>query len=92
MLGAGLQHQGISDALHFRCDLPVRAADLAVGLVIMTGMAIGAWVSWRALLAAQPAESTRRFAARLSLIGAALFGLMVLWMTIAGSIEPPCRP
>jgi hypothetical protein len=92
MVGAGVQHQGITDALHYGCDLPARRADLGLGLAVMAAIAIGALVSWRALVRAQPDESTRRFAARLSLIGASLFGLMTLWMTLAGSIEPICRP
>jgi hypothetical protein len=92
MVGAGLQQQGIADALHFGCDLPARRADLALGLAGIVAIAIGALVSWRALVTAPPDQSTRRFAARLSLIGAALFALMVLWLTLAGSIEPICRP
>jgi hypothetical protein len=91
MVGAGLQHQGIADALHFGCGLPARRADLGMGLAVMGAIAIGALISWRALSRSPADQPTRRFAARLSLIGAALFALMVLWMTLAGSIEPICR-
>jgi hypothetical protein len=35
-------------------------------------------------------ESSRRFVARLSLMTAALFALLVGWMTLAGWMVPAC--
>jgi hypothetical protein len=89
MAGAGLQHQLVSDSLHFDCryghnDLPVGVAALAL-------IAVGALVSWSALRSSDSRSgATRRFVARMSLMAAMLFALMVLWGLMAGAILPAC--
>lgn len=90
MVGAGLQHQLVSDALHFDC----RYGDynLFVGLAALLVIAIGALVSWVSLRASPASEPTRRFVARMSLMAAVLFALFVLWGIMAGAILPACMP
>ena len=89
MVAVMLQHQGIGDALHFSCGFDARAADVALGLVAIVVLAIGALLSWRAL----GGDATRRFVAQVSVGVTALFALMVVWQTIAGIVlVPPCLP
>ena len=83
-----LQHQGIGDALHYRCGPGLNRADLIAGVVALLVMVLGGVVSWRVLRA--PPDATRRFVAQLSLMAVALFALMVVWQTLAGVIEPSC--
>jgi hypothetical protein len=90
MAGAGLQHQGISDAMHFDCRYG--SADIAVGLAALLLIAVGALVSWSALRAHPEPGSARRFIAQVSLMAAALFALMVAWQIMAGVILPACLP
>ncbi|HEY2394581.1 MAG TPA: hypothetical protein VGH81_01200 [Rudaea sp.] len=90
MLAAGGQHQGMSNALHFGCGVG-QSTDLMVGISALLLIVIGTCISWRAL-ASSEATSARRFVARLSLMAAGLFALMVVWQTLAGFIEPACRP
>ena len=91
MGGAGLQHQLVSDSLHFDC----RNGDYAllVGIVALLLIALGGLVSWSSVRA-QPAdaEPTRRFVAHMSVMAAVLFALMVLWGLMAGIILPGCLP
>ena len=89
-LGVMVQHQGIGDALHYRCGPAVNRADLVAGAAALLLMAIGALVSWRVLRGDADATGTRRFVAQLSLMAVALFALMVVWQTLAGLIEPSC--
>ena len=86
-----VQHQGIGDALHYRCGPGMNHADLVAGVVALVLMAIGALVSWRSLRRAGTGLPTHRFIAQLSLMAVALFALMVLWQTLAGFIEPACQ-
>jgi glucose uptake protein GlcU len=90
MGGAGLQHQLVSDSMHFDCRYG--HYDLLVGLGALLLIVIGALVSWSAARTHREAESTRRFVAHMSLMAAALFALMVLWGIMAGTILPPCLP
>ena len=90
MLGAGGQHQLVSDGMHFDCRFGEN--DLLVGIVALLLIALGAWISWRALRAHPAPGSARRFVAQMSLMAAALFALMVLWQTMAGFILPACAP
>ena len=90
MLAAGGQHQLVSDALHFDCRLG--DGNLFVGLAALALIALGAWISWRALRAHPASGSARRFVAQMSLMAAALFALLVLWQTMAGFILPSCAP
>ena len=90
MIAAGGQHQLVSDALHFDCRFG--EANMLVGAVALALIAIGAWISWRALRAHPEPESSRRFVAQVSLMAAALFALMVLWQTMASLILPACAP
>ena len=53
-------------------------------------IAIGALVSWSPARAQSNADATYRFVARMSLMAAVLFALMVLWGLMAGAILPAC--
>jgi hypothetical protein len=86
MGAAGLQHQLVSDSLHFDCHYG--NADLPVGIAALLVIVIGAIVSWSSLRM-QPGP-TRRFVAHMSLMAAVLFALMVLWGLMAGVILPAC--
>ena len=88
MGAAGAQHQLVSDALHFDCRYG--ASNLVVGIVAFVVIVLGALISWSALRAEPDPESSRRFVARMSLMTAALFALMVVWMTLAGWMVPAC--
>ena len=90
MGGAGLQHQLVSDSLHFDCRYG--RYDLLVGLLALLLIVVGAAFSWSAVRAHPGPESTRRFVAHMSLMAAALFALMVLWGIMAGAILPACLP
>ena len=90
MGGAGLQHQLVSDSMHFDCRYG--SYDLLVGLVALLLIVVGAAVSWSAVRAHPGPESTRRFVGHMSLMAAALFALMVLWGIMAGAILPACLP
>ena len=90
MGAVGLQHQLVSDSMHFDCRYG--GYDLLVGLAALVLIAIGALVSWSAVRAHPEPESTRRFVAHMSLMAAALFALMVLWGIMAGAILPGCLP
>jgi hypothetical protein len=89
-LGAMVQHQGIGDALHFRCGPGMGRADVIAGVVAVIVMAAGGAISWSALRADRSEPGTRRFVAQLSLMAVALFMLMVVWQTLAGLIVPSC--
>lgn len=88
MGGAGMQHQLVSDSMHFDCHYG--SYDLLVGLAALLLIVVGAGVSWSAVRAHPEPESTRRFVAHMSLMAAALFALMVLWGLMAGAILPAC--
>lgn len=88
MVAAGLQHQVVSDSMHFDCRNG--HADVAIGIAALVVIVIGAWVSLRALRANAGADAMRAFVARLGLMGAALFALLVVWQTLAGFILPAC--
>jgi hypothetical protein len=87
---AGLQHQLVSDALHFDCRYG--SANLSVGVAAFIVIVVGAWISWRALRAEPDPEASRRFVSNLSLLAAAISLLFVSWMTLAGGILPACAP
>jgi hypothetical protein len=90
MGAAGLQHQLVSDSMHFDCRYG--DYDLLVGLLALVVIAAGALVSWSAVRANPDPDSTRRFVAHMSLMAAVLFALMVLWGIMAGAILPACLP
>ena len=88
MGGAGLQHQLVSDSMHFDCRYGDYDFFIGVGaLVVIVG---GALVSWSAVRADPAPDSTRRFVAQMSLMAAVLFTLMVVWGIMAGAILPAC--
>lgn len=89
-IGAGIQHQGIGDALHFHCGNGMGTANLYAGIVALVVMAIGGVISWGVLRTAPEEPGTRRFVAQLSLMSVALFALMVVWQTLAGMLVPSC--
>ena len=88
MGGAGLQHQLVSDSLHFDC----RNGDYAllIGIVALLLIAFGGFVSWSSIRATSTPDPTRRFVAHMSVMAAVLFALMVLWGLMAGIILPGC--
>jgi len=89
MGGAGLQHQLVSDSLHFDCSNGDYA--LLVGIAALLMIAFGGLVSWSSVRAHQAdAAPTRRFVAHMSVMAAVLFALMVLWGLMAGLILPGC--
>jgi hypothetical protein len=90
MAAAGLQHQVVSDALHFDCRYG--DYDLPIGLAALVLIVAGALVSWSSLRVRRDARPTRRFVAHMSLMAALLFALMVLWGILAGVILPACLP
>ena len=88
MTAVGLQHQLVSDSLHFDCHYG--ESDLLVGLVALLLIAVGALVSWASLRAHEDVNANRRFAAHMSLMAAVLFAVFVLWGLMAGAILPAC--
>ena len=89
MGGAGLQHQLVSDSLHFDC----RNGDYAllIGVAALLLIALGGLVSWSSVRAHQAdAAPTRRFVAHMSVMAAVLLALMVRWGLMAGLILPGC--
>jgi len=91
MGGAGLQHQLVSDSLHFDCRYG--HYDLLVGVVALAVILVGGLVSWSSLRASHSdSRATHRFVAHMSLMAAVLFALMVLWGIMAGTILPACPP
>jgi len=91
MAGAGLQHQLVSDSLHFDCGYG--DYNLPVGLAALVLVVAGGLVSWSCARARpSDSDSTRRFVAHMSLLAAVLFALMVLWGILAGAILPGCLP
>jgi hypothetical protein len=90
MAGAGLQHQGISDSMHFDCRYG--DADMLAGIAALVLIAIGASLSWSAARSHRDPASPRRFVAHMSLMAAVFFAVMVGWQIMAGVILPACLP
>ena len=90
MGAAGLQHQLVSDSMHFDCRYGTY--DIVIGLAALLVIVAGGLVSWSSVRAHPDPESTRRFVADMSVMAAVLFALMVLWGIMAGAILPPCLP
>ena len=91
MLAAGGQHQLVTDSVRFDCAFGRFGLLVAVAAWLL--IAVGAFVSWRALRA-RPHEpgSARRFVAQMSLMAAAFFALMVGWQAMASMMLPGCTP
>ena len=96
-----LHHQLVNDVLHFDCGRG-NATGLVLGAAVIACIALlGLW-SWRALRTSDAARhereddsrsgDTRSFAAKLSLMAAALFALLVAVQTLAGAMVPGCPP
>lgn len=90
MLAAGGQHQLVSDALHFDCGFADHG--LLVGVLGLLLIALGAWLSWRALRLHPEPDSARRFVSLMSLMAAAFFALMIVWQTMGTLMLPRCLP
>lgn len=90
MLGAGLQHQLVSDSMHFDCRYG--GSDVVIGIAALVLIGGGALLSWSAARSHPKPQSPRRFVAHMSLMAAGLFAVMVLWQTMAGMILPACLP
>jgi hypothetical protein len=102
MLGEGLHHQLLSDALRFDCTRGGALPGLALGIAVLMLMGAGAWVSWASAWhprtrhpgtgprVEDPRDGARHFLACMSLMGASLFAIAVVWQTVAGFIVPAC--
>jgi hypothetical protein len=93
--GWGLHQQLVTDALHFDCSATADGRGIALGLVALAIVVGGAFVSWRALPAADAAsaeDSMRRFIAHLSLMAAVLATLGLGFHILAGALLPGCPP
>lgn len=93
--GFALQHQVVSDALHFDCSRTSDGVGMALGLASLVLVVFGAFWSWRA----RPGQGARgagvplrRFVADLSLMASLLAALGIGFMILAGAILPGCRP
>jgi hypothetical protein len=98
-IGAALaalpQQQGLGNALRFQCTINSPFWGLFTGGLSLALIAIGALISWRVFSAHAGdtnEHSTRRFIASLSLLCSALASGLVLFMTLAAAIVPPCPP
>jgi hypothetical protein len=87
-----MQHQVVSDALHFDCHAFAGLADLLLGAFALGLVGIGALLSLRASPADDEAPSMRLFIVRLSLMAAGLAALGIAWLMLAGVLLPGCRP
>ena len=90
MLAAGGQHQLIADGLHFDCGFADHG--VLVGVLGLLLIAVGAWLSWRAVQAHRDPGSSRRLVAQVSLMAAGLFALMIVWQTMGTLMLPRCLP
>ena len=99
--GWALHHQLVNDVLHFDCGRG-NGTGLVLGAVVIVVIAALALWSWRALRSSDAVRrereddshsaDTRSFAAKLSLMAAALFALLVALQTLAGAMVPGCPP
>lgn len=99
LIGAGtgfaLQHQGLSDALHFDCNVSADGTGVVMGLIALSVVIAGGFVSWRALPAGDarsPAATLRRFIAHMSVMAALLAILGIALLMLAAAILPGCSP
>jgi hypothetical protein len=83
-----LHHQVLSDVLHFDCRWGGPLATAAVTVLSLGLLAAAAWTSWRS----RGRSAALDFVVSLSLLGAALFALLVLVQAIAGMVVPSCPP
>ena len=90
----GLHHQVVSDGLHFSCTATSGPVDVVLGLLALGGVAVGAFVSWRAWpRAGESADGAlRRFVVALSLMGSLLAAIGIGLQAAAGVILPGCAP
>jgi hypothetical protein len=94
-LGSVLQQQGLGNALRFDCAIDAPWWGILTGVVALGVISSGAAISWRVFRArvdAHNEDSPRRFIAALSLLSSALAVGVVLFMTLAAIIVPPCPP
>ena len=91
-LAAGLNHQGLADAIYFRCDAGNPASALGLGLVTLVIAWAGALISWRGgpAAAATPEPQTRLFIAIVAVMMAALYSVTIMFQVLAGLIIPVC--
>jgi hypothetical protein len=93
MLGEGLHHQVLSDALRYDCTRGGALQGLVLGVAVLLFMGAGAWASWASRGhpdPGDPRQGVRHFLACMSVMAAALFAIGVAWQTMAGFIVPPC--
>jgi hypothetical protein len=93
--GVALFQQVVSNALHFDCNATTGVAGIAWGVLSLSIVLGGAFVSWRALPeddAEAPATALRRFIVHLSLMAAMLAGLGIVFELLATALLPGCRP
>ena len=94
-LGSLLHQQGLGNSLRFDCTIDAPTAGIVVALAALSVIGVGAVLSaqvFRASINERNEDSTRRFIASLSLMAAALAAGLVVFMTMAALIVPPCPP
>jgi drug/metabolite transporter (DMT)-like permease len=94
-LASILQQQGLGNSLRFDCAIDAPWWGILTGVVALVVIAIGALISGRVFRAhadASNQDSTPRFIAGLSLLASALAIGVVLFMTLAAIMVPPCPP
>ena len=94
-LGSVLQQQGLGNSLRFDCAINAPWWGILTGVVALVMIASGALISQRVLRAhadVRNQDCTRRFIGSLSLLASALATCVVLFMTMAAIIVPPCPP
>jgi hypothetical protein len=93
-LAWSVQHQVLSDLLHFSCSYVRPATGLAIGAAAALIATAGGWVSWREAhrCAYQQDLGARRFIAHVGVLAAVFFLLAVMLQTAAAWIVPACQP
>jgi hypothetical protein len=94
-LGSVLQQQGLGNSLRFDCAIDAPWWGILTGVLALGVIAGGAVISWRVFRAhvgSTNEDSTRRFIASLSLLACALATGVVVFMTFAALVVPPCPP
>jgi hypothetical protein len=91
--GEAAHQQVLSDLLRFDCRLGDGRLFLLAGIAVAAWMALGAYVSWRAVREDAHAEArggARRFVAQVGMLAVVLMLVAVGWQTFAGFVVPPC--
>lgn len=86
-----IHHQGLADSLYFHCAVGDGGAPLVLGLALLALILGSMALSWSARGAGgDGAARNRRFIAGMSVGMGLLFGLAIIYQTLAGVILPGC--